>query len=225
MSSIAHADHEYSPVKHQFEDFEQQTEAYIVGMWAFLVQEIMFFGGLFMTYILYRSRYSETWYIAHEALNWKLGGFNTMVLLISSFTMVLAVHFAQLKNKRAVLANLGATIGCACIFLVVKYFEYQEKFAHKLFPGPHFSVEHYAGQPINPNAAQIFFSLYFAMTGLHAVHIIVGILILAALAGFWVKDSKLVTEDYVPTELVGLYWHFVDVVWIFLFPLFYLIPQ
>lgn len=225
MSSIAHAsDHEYSPVKHQFEDFEQQTEAYIVGMWAFLVQEVMFFGGLFLTYTLYRSRYAETWYLAHTALNYWMGAGNTMVLLLSSFTMVLAVHFAQLKNKKAVLGNLGATILLAGVFLVVKTFEYKEKFAHNLFPGPHFSVEHLPAGT-NPNAAQIYFSLYFAMTGLHAVHIIVGILILGALAGFWARDNKLVTEDYVPTELVGLYWHFVDVVWIFLFPLFYLIPK
>ena len=230
MSSLAHAsDNEYSPVKHQFEDFDQQTEAYIVGMWSFLVQEIMFFGGMFLVYVLYRTRYAETWYQAHTALNYWMGAGNTMVLLISSFTMVLAVHFAQLKNKKAVLGNLGATIFCAFVFLVVKTFEYKEKFAHHLVPGPHFSVEHFASDPItrniNPNAAQLYFSLYFAMTGLHAIHIIVGILILVALAGFWAKDNKLVTEDYVPTELVGLYWHFVDVVWTFLFPLFYLIPK
>jgi cytochrome c oxidase subunit 3 len=223
------AEHEHSPVHHQFEDFEQQTEAYIIGMWSFLAQEIMFFGGLFLIYTLYRSRYQETWYQAHTALNVVMGGTNTMVLLFSSFTMVLAVHAAQLKDKRKVLMYLGATIGCAFVFLIIKFFEYKEKFEHMLVPGPYFSVEHFMSDPatrgINPNAAQIFFSLYFAMTGLHALHIIIGILVLGALARHWMKDDKLVTHDYVPTELVGLYWHFVDVVWIFLFPLFYLIPK
>lgn len=225
MASLAHGQEAHNPVHHQFEDFEQQTEAYIVGMWSFLVQEIMFFGGLFLVYVLYRSRYPMVWEQAHEELNVTLGAVNTCFLLFSSFTMVLAVHFAQKKNRMMVLANLGATIGCAFVFLGVKSIEYSEKFAHHLFPGAHFHPEPEHLHGANPNAAQLFYSLYFAMTGLHAIHIIIGILILGALAGFWWFRNPLVTEDYVPTELVGLYWHFVDIVWIFLFPLFYLIPK
>jgi cytochrome c oxidase subunit 3 len=221
--------HEYNPVHSQFRDFEQQTETYLVGMWAFIAQEIMFFGGLFLAYTIYRSRYTDTWWQAHTALNVPMGAANTMILLFSSFTMVMAVHYAQLKNKKNVLLYLGATMACGVCFLIIKFFEYKEKFEHMLVPGPYFSVEHFMANPatrgINPNAAQIYFSLYFAMTGLHALHIIIGIIVIAVLARHWMKDDKQVTRDYIPTELVGLYWHFVDIVWIFLFPLFYLIPR
>lgn len=211
-------------VHHQFEDIDQQNETYLVGMWSFLAQEIMFFGAMFTIYILYRWKYGFDWQAAHLELNWKLGGLNTFNLLISSFFMVLAVHSAQLKKRMAVLANLTIVQGCAFVFLVIKYFEYSAKFEHNLFPGvnfaPHAEVLHGA----NPNAAQLFYGLYFAMTGLHGLHIVIGILIIGALMAFWFRKNPLVTEDFIPTELVGLYWHFVDLVWIFLFPLFYLMP-
>jgi len=228
MASIAHAEVDEYPVHvhHQFEDIEQQNESYIVGMWTFLVTEVMFFGALFLAYILYRWNYQPDFYRVHENLSVLWGGINTTLLLISSFTMVMGVHFAQLRNKKMVLANLGATCVLAAGFLVIKFTqEWPIKFQEHLVPGATFGTmpEHLHGA--SPRAAEIFFSLYFLMTGLHAIHIVAGIIIIAALAGMWQKDMKIVTEDYVPTELVGLYWHFVDLVWIFLFPLYYLIPQ
>lgn len=222
---IEHEEEEHhGPLHHQFEDIDQQNETYAIGMWSFLVTEIMFFGALFLTYCLFRWKYPLDFYRAHEELDTFKGALNTGVLLFSSFTMVLGVHYAQLKNRTGVLRALGITIVCACVFLFVKYLEYSVKFEHHLFPGPNFNTqEHLHGA--NPNAAQLFYCMYFAMTGLHAVHIIVGILIIGALARLWYLRKPSVTEDFMATEMVGLYWHFVDLVWIFLFPLFYLIPK
>lgn len=236
MAAITHAhdhEHDHGPLHHQFEDLNQQNESYVVGMWTFLVTEVMFFGALFFCYTLYRSMYQMDFYIAHEHLDVTMGAANTTVLLISSFTMVLAVYCAQLHSRRGVLINIAITVACACTFLVVKYFEYASKFHDNLYPGVGFTttrgVFHEGGivngQAVDLNHAQIFYGLYFGMTGLHAVHIIVGILVLSALFRLWFIRAKSVTEDFIPTELVGLYWHFVDLVWIFLFPLFYLMPM
>ena len=207
-------------VFHQFEDYEQQTESYIVGMWAFLVTEVMFFGALFLVYTLYRWRYQADFFEGHHVLNVPLGAINTFVLLTSSFSMALAVHFAQLKRKREQLAALGFTLMCAFGFLVIKAFEWAEKFRDHHVMGPSF---HWDGKG-NPEHVQMFFSLYFGMTGLHAFHVIIGILVIGALMFMTVKDMPSV-RDYIPTEMIGLYWHFVDIVWIFLFPLYYLMPQ
>jgi len=228
--------HSHDPgLKHQYEDMSQQSETYIVGMWSFLVSEVMFFGALFLIYTLYRWNYQQDFYIAHEHLDVRMGAFNTTVLLFSSFTMVMAVQAAQLKKRLNVMAYLGVTVLCALTFLVVKYFEYSSKFADHLYPGANFNTDavkafgehalengHVA---VNMNHAQLFYGLYFGMTGLHAVHIIVGIGILLSLIRLWFNKADSVIHDYVPTELVGLYWHFVDLVWIFLFPLFYLMPK
>lgn len=207
-------------VYHHYEDIHQQNESYVIGMWTFLVTEVMFFGALFVVYALYRWFYQDTFYAASHHLSREMGGFNTVVLLVSSFTMVMAVHFTQLKKRRAVLISLALTLACAFTFLVVKYFEYSEKIHHNLVPGPHF-----VWNEANPNAAQLFFSLYFTMTGLHGIHVLAGILVIGALMLFHWKGWTAVTEDYLPTEMVALYWHFVDLVWIFLFPLYYLIPK
>lgn len=229
MASIAHLEeeheeHGHAPVNgvmHQYEDIDQQNESYAVGMWSFLVTEIMFFGALFLLYTFYRWRNPESWFFASEELNVTMGGVNTLILLISSFTMVLGVHYTQLKKRTAVLKCLGMTIACAFAFLVIKYFEYKEKFAHHLVPGPHFQ---WNGEG-DKNIAQVFYSMYFTMTGLHAIHVIIGILLIGGLAIFHFKGKPYVTEDYMPTEMIALYWHFVDLVWIFLFPLYYLIPK
>jgi cytochrome c oxidase subunit 3 len=239
MASIAHGhDHGDMPVhvQHQYEDIDQQNESYIVGMWCFLVTEIMFFGALFLMYVIYRWNYQNDFYNAHKELSQPFGylgwpefpiwgALNTTMLLVSSFTMVLAVRAAQLRQKANVIRNLGLTMLLAAGFLFVKlYFEWRLKFGHMLYPGANFTPdpEHLHGA--SPRAAEIFYSLYFGMTGLHGIHVLVGIGILGALAYLWNKGAKSVTEDYVPTEMIGLYWHFVDLVWIFLFPLFYLIP-
>lgn len=229
MASIAHAhdDHdEFNGLHHQYEDVEQQGEAYLIGMWSFLVSEVMFFGALFLIYTLYRWKYQPDFWAAHRSLNVLWGGTNTMILLISSFAMVMAVHAAQLRKPKKVLMWLSGVQACALAFLFIKFtFEWPVKFEHFLVPGPNFGLkpEHLEGAAARP--AEIFFSLYFGMTGFHALHIIVGILLIGALMMFWKKEKAIVTKDYIPTELVGLYWHFVDLVWIFLFPLFYLIPR
>jgi cytochrome c oxidase subunit III len=248
MATVAHGhEHDEMPVHvhHQFENIDQQNESYLVGMWCFLVTEIMFFGALFLMYTIYRWNYQQDFYGAHIELSqgtdmpvfgpmikavgleefpvW--GAINTTVLLFSSFTMVLAVRAAQLRNVGNVIKYLSGTIVCAILFLVIKFtFEWPPKFAHLLVPGANFHPDTHHLHGATPRAAEIFYSLYFAMTGLHAIHIVAGIGVLAALIFLWKKGAKSVAEDYVPTEMVGLYWHFVDLVWIFLFPLFYLIP-
>lgn len=207
---------------HQFNDMEQQTDSYLVGMWVFLAQEVMFFGALFVTFTLYRWNYQLDFWRAHEHLDVMMGGVNTMVLLASSFFVVMAVQGAQKHNRSQVLTWLTLTQICAFIFLIIKTFEYMSKFEAHLYPGVGFTTDAHHVGGANLNHAQIFYGLYFGMTGLHAVHIIVGIIVIGALMYLWAKRAKSVTRDFVYTEMVGLYWHFVDLVWIFLFPLFYL---
>lgn len=211
----------HGEVYEQYETIEQQQESYVVGMWAFLVTEVMFFGALFLIYTVYRWKYQPYFYEIHRELDLVKGTVNTVVLLSSSLSMALAVHYAQLKNKARQLMCLGITVACAFAFLVIKFFEYKAKIDHGLFPNATF---HWTNPDVPSGVAQTFFSLYFAMTGLHGVHVLVGILLIGTLMLMVWRDSKLIT-DYIPTELIGLYWHFVDLVWIFLFPLFYLLPK
>jgi len=217
--------HDNEALHHQFEDIGQQNESYLVGMWTFLATEVMFFGALFLTFTLYRWSYQVDFYKAHLHLDRLMGGINTMVLLFSSFAVVMAVQGAQKHNRKQVLQWLTITQLCAVAFLVIKYFEYGNKFADNLYPGAGFTQKPEVLHEANLNHAQIFYGLYFGMTGLHAVHIIAGILVIGALMRLWIIRAKSVTLDFVPTEMVGLYWHFVDLVWIFLFPLFYLMPN
>lgn len=223
---MAHAAHgEFDVLKFQYEDIDQQNDSYIVGMWTFLVTEIMFFGALFMIYILYRSNYQADWWKVHNHLSYKMGGWNTFNLLVSSFMMAMAVRFAQLKDRTKVIGLLLGVIVCGAIFMVIKYFEYSSKIAENLYPGAGFTKNPEILYGANLNHAQLFFGLYFAMTGLHGVHVVVGMAMISFLAYLWYKKKPIVTEDFIPTELIGLYWHFVDIVWIFLYPLFYLMPK
>jgi cytochrome c oxidase subunit 3 len=184
-------------------------------MWIFLVTEIMFFGGLFMAYIVYRVSYPDAWAAASNHLNVILGGANTLVLICSSVTMAWAVRCAQIGSRKGQIVNLIFTILFGTTFLVVKYFEYAEKFEHHLVPGPSFD-------PTLPAQQQIFFALYFIMTGIHAAHMVVGIGLMLVI--LWMAAKGRFTPDYYgPIEVSGLYWHFVDIVWIFLFPLLYLL--
>ena len=204
---------------HHFDSLEQQKEASTLGMWFFLVQEVMFFGGLFMTYLLYRWRDSEAFAAASHELDIKLGLINTVILIASSLTMAMAVRSAQTSRRKPLVRYLVATGVLGLAFLVIKYFEYSAKFHHHQIPGAAF---HFDG-PVGARA-ETFFSLYFAMTGMHALHMIVGVGILA-----WIlRDSirgRYDAEYYNPVENFGLYWHFVDIVWIFLFPMLYLIGR
>ena len=211
----AHAGEHHPRLQHHFYNMDQQLEASILGMWIFLVTEIMFFGGLFMAYIVYRTAYPEAWAAGSEHLNVYMGAGNTLVLICSSVTMAWAVRCAQIGSRKGQIVNLIFTILFGTTFLVVKYFEYAEKFEHHLVPGPHFNPE-------LPHAQSIFFSLYFIMTGIHALHMVVGIaLMFIILRMAW--KGRFTPQYYGPIEVSGLYWHFVDIVWIFLFPLLYLL--
>jgi cytochrome c oxidase subunit 3 len=204
---------------HQFEDLEQQREAATLGMWVFLVTEVLFFGVLFATYSVYRSWYPGAFTAAsHELLIWP-GTINTAVLITSSLTMALAVHAAQTGNRRLLMMFLVATMVLGVAFLGIKGYEYYTSFHEHHVPGPDFQFEAEDARP-----AQIFFSLYFLMTGLHAVHMIIGLGIMAVM--LWLAWRGTITAEYYnPIEISGLYWHFVDIVWIFLFPLLYLIGR
>lgn len=217
--SDSHAAAAHPPgLAHHFESYEQQKESSFLGMWLFLVQEVMFFGGLFVTYTVYRSLYGEAFAAGSRELNVTIGAFNTTVLLFSSFTMVLAVVGAKEGNLKKLVRGLWLTILFGTAFLVVKYFEYSSKWEHHLVPGPYFE---WAGEGVG-RPVEIFYSLYFAMTGMHALHMVVGIAIMLfmirpAKRGKWTPQNHNFVEGF------GLYWHFVDIVWIFLFPFLYLI--
>ncbi len=209
-------------LQHHFQDLEQQHEASTLGMWLFLVTEVMFFGGLILAYTLYRIWYPVAWAFGSEELNIYLGGFNTAVLIASSLTMALAVRSAQTGAQKATVRWLLLTMAFGLTFLVVKFFEYKEKFELNHVPGPNFHFDR-AGPAESPHV-QIFFSLYFALTGVHALHMIIGFGLLSVIATM-AHRKRFTPEWYTPVELAGLYWHFVDIVWIFLFPLLYLVDR
>jgi len=214
-------------LQHHFADMEQQQETSTFGMWMFLLTEIMFFGGLFTAYLVYRSSYYQAFVEGSQKMNIWLGATNTAVLICSSLTMALAVRAAQTgKSKTFTAVLLLITIVFGLGFLGIKAVEYHEHWTHHEFPGPNFHFE--TDDPAHPATdavhTEIYFSLYWAMTGLHALHMIIGVglvtwLILKVLA------STYSPAYYSPVEIVGLYWHFVDLVWIYLFPLLYLISK
>ena len=215
MSSHTH----HGALAHQFEDLAQQREVASLGMWLFLVTEILFFGGLFLVYSVYRGWYPAAFAASsHELVVWA-GTLNTVVLITSSLTMALAVHAAETGNRRALILFLLATMALGCVFLGVKAYEYRTEYLEHHIPGAGFQFE--KQYLLN---AQIFFSLYFLMTGLHALHMIIGLGIMAVMV--WMSWRGKITPEYPnPIEVSGLYWHFVDIVWIFLFPLLYLIGR
>ncbi len=204
---------------HHFESADAEFEASKQGMWIFLVTEVLMFGGLFVAYTIFRGLYPEMFHEAHKMLAVNMGAINTIVLITSSLTMALAVSATQRGQRDKAILCLVLTVLLAGAFLVVKYFEYSHKFHDGLLPGGFFTnkelLEH---QPKSP----LFFSLYFVMTGLHGFHVIVGM----GLITWLIKrtaNKEFGPEFYTPVELVGFYWHFVDLVWIYLFPLMYLV--
>jgi cytochrome c oxidase subunit III len=287
---VDHGGHAHHPMQqHHFDDMAQQYEASNFGMWVFLIQEIMFFGGLFCAYLVYRTSYPDAFGLASNALRVDLGLFNTIVLIGSSLTMAVGVNAAQRGLRLRLVACILATLALGSVFLGVKVIEYTEKFEKREVPGRNFcynpagtpcvgvSHEHegtlaiikryatggYGEQPglhpgeathaSAPEAAQqvgehqpgseaaavpneaserarsmpgseIYYSLYFAMTGMHALHMIIGIGIMLPLV-FWAWKGLYTPDYFTPIENFGLYWHFVDIVWIFLFPLLYLINR
>jgi cytochrome c oxidase subunit 3 len=207
-----------SRLQSHFSTEEQQYETSIFGMWVFLVTEIMFFGGLFTAYLIYRVQYPDAFVHASHHLDIVLGCFNTVVLIGSSLTMAMAVHSARLSRGKMVAFYIGLTMILGSIFLGVKAYEYMQKWEHGLFPANFFFQAPDAGHQ------RIFYSLYFAMTGLHATHMVIGMGIMVYVAAQALKGAY-TTRWYTPVEILGLYWHFVDLVWIFLFPLLYLIGR
>jgi cytochrome c oxidase subunit 3 len=212
-----------APLQHHFDDLDQQREASTFGMWVFLVTEILFFGGMFTAYTIYRERFHNVFVEASRHLDISLGGTNTAVLIASSLTMAMAIWAAQVNKRKLIVFFLLITMVFGCTFLVIKGFEYAAKFEHHLVPGPDF---HFAGASSaeDERGAEIFFSLYFCMTGLHALHMVIGVSLLAYLL-FPAWKGRFTSTWHNPLECVGLYWHFVDIVWIFLFPLLYLVGR
>ncbi len=204
---------------HQFDNLEQQHEAGWLGMWVFLATEVMFFGGLFTGYALYRSVYTAAFGDASRHLELGLGATNTAVLICSSLTMAMAVYGAQVGRRRLLAGSLLATLALGAVFLGIKGIEYAHKFEHHLVPGASFIFAEPYTRP-----AEIFFSFYFAMTGMHALHMVIGVGLLAVLV-LQAWRGRFSPRHHAAVELTGLYWHFVDIIWIFLFPLLYLIAR
>jgi cytochrome c oxidase subunit 3 len=206
--------------QHHFTTMEQQFDTTKIGMWLFLATEVLLFGGLFVGFGLMQGKYPHEFLEAHHHLQKPFGALNTVVLLISSWTMVMAVSAAQKSDKKKQVIFLALTILCACIFLGVKYFEYSHKIHDGLLPGKFYHPEE--GVLPHGNGYATFFAFYFMMTGLHGFHILVGIFLLV-----WImiraNRGEFTKSYFTPVDLVGLYWHLVDLIWIYLFPLFYLI--
>ena len=251
----AHAHH--PALRHHFDTMPQQKEAAVLGMWVFLLTEILFFGGLFVAYMIYRVWYFDAFAEASRSLDLFWGGLNTAVLIGSSLTMAMAVRGAQTNKRTATVNWLILTMILGAVFLGVKVIEYADKFEHHHVPGPNFvwAAEHdtrprlragdggargrarragrgrrrsIAQLSLSPeqlqHTTQLYFSLYFTMTGLHALHMIIGIGLMSVIT--WMAwKGKFDEQYYTPVEMSGLYWHFVDIVWIFLFPLLYLVER
>ncbi len=208
--------HKPHVVAHHFADAHHEFESAKLGMWVFLVTEVLFFGALFVAYGFLRWAYPDMFVEAHRLLSWKMGALNTLILITSSFTMVMGVHSAQLSRRNHTNFYLLATVLLSFGFLIVKFFEYSAKFHHGLLPAKFFTASGVSEH------LHLFFGLYFTMTGLHGLHVLIGI---ALMVWLMVRNNRgeFHSGYFTPVEMVGLYWHFVDLVWIFLFPLFYLV--
>jgi cytochrome c oxidase subunit 3 len=206
------------PLAHHFGSPAVQTYAARFGMWLFLSTEVLLFAGLFLAYAIYRYMFPETWVLAsHNLLDLKMGTINTIVLISSSLTVALAIHYVRAGKNKVAVGLLVFTLLCAVAFLVIKYFEYSHKFHEGMLPGQFYSYE-----GLQTPGAPMFFSVYFLATGLHALHVVIGMAVLIWVTVLTVK-GRFSPVYYTPVELGGLYWHLVDLVWIFLFPLLYLV--
>ena len=207
---------------------EQQRNTASLGMWLFLVTEVMFFGGMFCAYLIYRLKYFNDFAAASQSIAVGWGAFNTAVLLVSSWTMAMAVRCAQLGKQKMIVFFLLLTMLFGTTFLGVKAKEYYDKYEEHHIPGLSFNFDgkllNHPDYVVNQHHAEMFFSIYFAMTGMHALHMIIGLGLMAYLAVMTLR-GKYSSAYFTPIENAGLYWHFVDVVWIYLFPLLYLISR
>ena len=193
----------------------QDDTAGRIGMWLFLFSELMLFGVMFIVYAVFRSAYSRDFHSAAAQLNLAMGSFNTFVLITSSLTMVLGLTALQRHDRDLSICMLLSTIGLGCLFLINKFFEWREKFSHGLFPG----MQHLEQLP---PGQQLFFQLYFVMTGIHGLHVMIGVLLLGVMLVLAVR-GRISAERFLALDNCGLYWHLVDVIWIFLLPLFYVV--
>ena len=233
--------HGHRSLQHHFENMEQQREAGTIGMWVFLVTEIMFFGGMFLAYTIYRWLFPASFASASNHLDITLGTVNTAVLIVSSFTMALAVYNTQIGKQRNQVICLVLTLLLGLTFLGIKGVEYHDKYEDSLVPGhlipsrPFGPAVQEEGQPADPHKlhllpgatvrqVEMFYWIYFAMTGMHALHMIIGAGLLIVLIYLSLK-GRFDPEYHSPVEIIGLYWHFVDIIWIFLFPLLYLLGR
>lgn len=199
----------------QEHNVHKDREGAKIGMWLFLLTELLLFGGMFLIYGVYRYLNNEGFHTAGQGLNTIIGTLNTVILLTSSLTVAMSITALQKGNKRLSIILLAFTIVFAFAFLVNKYFEWSAEIHHGIYPG--------SSELINRSPGEIlFFGLYYVMTGIHGLHIVIGIIILSTILSFIIRD-KITSTDYVKLENAGLYWHLVDIIWIFLFPLFYLL--
>ena len=232
MAESVTAEHEvhHPALQHHFENLEQQREAGTLGMWVFLVTEIMFFGGMFFAYTLYRGKYGLAFASASNHLSWKLGAINTAVLIFSSFTMAYGVYSVQIGKQRRLIISLILTIVLGLTFLGIKAVEYHDKYVDHLIPGHLIPGHPFSPKDVHllPGASaqniEMFYWIYFAMTGMHAVHMVIGVGLLSVILYFSIR-GRYDPEYHNPVEVSGLYWHFVDLIWIFLFPLLYLLGR
>jgi cytochrome c oxidase subunit 3 len=213
-------------LEEHYPNLEEQHEAASLGMWIFLVTEVMFFGVLFLGLSVYRYLYGEAFEKASEKLNWMVGGINTVVLLVSSLSMVLAVHSAKTGQQRQIIRYLYITAALGGLFLVFKGYEYYSDYRDNLIPGWRFETSEWVDQeglrPEQVPQVKLFLLFYWIMTGLHGVHVIIGIGVVLAMA-ILARGGRFSPAYYSPVDVTGLYWHFVDTVWIFLLPMLYLL--
>ena len=215
-------------LQHHFADMDQQKNAASLGMWLFLGTEVMFFGGMFVAYLIYRFWYYNEFAAGSRSISLLLGTINTVVLICSSLTVALGVRAAQMGKRKLLVVLLLLTMLFGLAFLGIKGVEWYQKYEEHHIPGSTFSandlIQNYPGIHIDPQHEQIYFSLYFALTGLHALHMVIGLGIFTVLT-YYAWRGRYTPEYHTPIELGGLYWHFVDIVWIYLFPLLYLIDR
>ncbi len=213
----AHGGHGHPRLQHHFQDMRTQQHAVRLGMWLFLATEILLFGGLFCAYSAYRTLYPEAWKACSEATDRFFGMCETFDLIFSSFTMVLAIHFTRVNKRGLSVLMLLVTMACGLAFLVMHGFEYYHEFTEGALPGKYYHFEH-----VTATGAPMYYAVYFLMTGLHSAHVFIGVCVLGVIAFFTARGEYDSSYDH-PLDLGGLYWHLVDLIWIFLFPLLYLV--
>lgn len=220
MSTDNHAHGAHTAhVAHHFKTAEQQYSSGKEGIWLFMLTEILMFGAIFVGYFYYHNQYPDMFAEGAKSLDWKMGFVNTLVLIFSSFTMAISISFIQKNQQKKAVLALATTILCAAIFMVIKYFEYQHKFHLGLYPGKFLDAAKVGAEHANLG---LYFGFYYTMTGLHGIHVLIGMGLIAWCLIRTIRGD-FHSQYWIPVEGVGLFWHIVDLIWIFLFPLLYLV--